>query len=285
MVLIVFYEHNLRLDKICDSYEDFIAIVGASADISNPELFTYEYTLDNKSFVPLNEKNYSELLAESSKATVYLYSSKEETHYYKEQLRQNEINKTENRTENKTENKIENKSKTEKNDNYEMKITKEMVYQRILQNQREKMRLKALQEKENEKLMKEKKKEETKKDSENAENNFENLINDAICKALDNPHFKEQLINESKIMCSKILTNDQIQTENEKNNDSKLCDFESGSLEKHPGIKCSLCKNEIIGDRYLCVYCENFNYCSKCESENGFVHGHPMFKLKLRLGD
>ena len=56
------------------------------------------------------------------------------------------------------------------------------------------------------------------------------------------------------------------------------------SLEKHPGITCSNCgMNPIIGNRYCCVYCNNVNYCEKCEEENGLIHGHPLYKFKLRI--
>ena len=297
MVVIKFYQTNLKFDSIADNFEDFTAIFGATVEMQDPHLYTYEYTLDNKTFFLLNKESYFNFYIESSKATIYVYSSKEETHYFKEKQKQNEQNKieikqkskTENITENESENKneinvkIKSENKNENieqlNDNLETKITKEMVYQRILQNQREKMRLKALEEKN-----KSEKKNEIGEEK-NTENKFENLISDAISKTLDNPKFKEQLINESKIMCSKILTQSQIQKENEKNdNDNKRCD-ENEYLGKHPGIICSLCEKEIIGDRYLCVYCKNLNYCSICESKNGFDHGHPMFKLKSKVCD
>ena len=56
------------------------------------------------------------------------------------------------------------------------------------------------------------------------------------------------------------------------------------SLEKHPGIICSKCgMDPIIGNRYCCVYCDNVNFCDKCEEEIGYEHNHPLYKFKLRL--
>ena len=326
MVVIIFYDFIRKNEIISDNFSDFKTIFGASADVSDPDLLIYEYTLDNKNFLPLNEENYMQFFIDSFKATVYVYSSEEEANYFikrNEQIKidnkienkienkrdiktdnktENEIdnkieNKIEKKIENKTENKKENKieikpeskseNKNEKNEtinnNYGTNITEEMVRQRIIQNQREKMRLKKLKDEEDKKLIKEKDNEEKKK-SENIGNNFENLISDAISKAINNPKFKEQLINESKIMCSKILIKNQNQSENEKKNDIEL-NQDNNNLEKHSGIFCSLCKKEIIGDRYLCVYCKNLNYCSRCEYKNGLEHGHPMFKLKFSVCD
>ena len=47
----------------------------------------------------------------------------------------------------------------------------------------------------------------------------------------------------------------------------------------HEGIYCSECKENVVGIRYKCVVCEDFNYCEKCEAEFKEKHGHPMLKI------
>ena len=47
----------------------------------------------------------------------------------------------------------------------------------------------------------------------------------------------------------------------------------------HEGIYCSECKDNVVGIRYKCVVCEDFNYCEKCEAEFKEKHGHPMLKI------
>ena len=45
-------------------------------------------------------------------------------------------------------------------------------------------------------------------------------------------------------------------------------------------ICCSQCKENIVGVRYKCVVCEDFNFCEKCEDKFKDEHGHPMLKIK-----
>ncbi len=48
---------------------------------------------------------------------------------------------------------------------------------------------------------------------------------------------------------------------------------------EHKGIKCNGCNiTPIIGIRYKCVICKDFDYCSSCENE--CVHDHPMLKIR-----
>ena len=51
--------------------------------------------------------------------------------------------------------------------------------------------------------------------------------------------------------------------------------------EVHSGIKCQECKNEpIIGIRYKCSVCPNYNLCENCEKENQETNFHPHIFLK-----
>ena len=49
----------------------------------------------------------------------------------------------------------------------------------------------------------------------------------------------------------------------------------------HSGIKCKGCKmNPIIGIRYKCTVCDNFDYCEKCEDKFREEHPHPFLKIR-----
>ena len=47
----------------------------------------------------------------------------------------------------------------------------------------------------------------------------------------------------------------------------------------HPGVVCKGCKGDIIGVRYKCTICEDFDFCEKCEEKNQGRHGHPLLKI------
>ena len=48
----------------------------------------------------------------------------------------------------------------------------------------------------------------------------------------------------------------------------------------HPGVICDGCNGPIVGARYKCVICKDFDYCEKCEKKSNGGHGHPMLKIK-----
>ena len=51
---------------------------------------------------------------------------------------------------------------------------------------------------------------------------------------------------------------------------------------KHEGIKCNVCfKLPIIGYRYKCVSCNNYNLCEECEEANEKSNAHPHFFIKM----
>jgi len=45
-------------------------------------------------------------------------------------------------------------------------------------------------------------------------------------------------------------------------------------------VKCSQCKNDIKGIRYMCGVCHNYNLCEECEKEFGMRHNHPLLKIR-----
>lgn len=48
----------------------------------------------------------------------------------------------------------------------------------------------------------------------------------------------------------------------------------------HFGVKCDGCGVfPIVGCRYKCAYCDNFDYCEQCESKLAGKHNHPFLKI------
>ena len=47
----------------------------------------------------------------------------------------------------------------------------------------------------------------------------------------------------------------------------------------HPGIVCDGCGNHIMGIRYKCTICHDFDFCEKCEEKDNGRHGHPLLKI------
>jgi hypothetical protein len=53
------------------------------------------------------------------------------------------------------------------------------------------------------------------------------------------------------------------------------------SNEVHPNISCHGCGVlPIIGNRFKCTVCENFDYCEACEEKNQQTHTHPFIKIR-----
>ena len=56
----------------------------------------------------------------------------------------------------------------------------------------------------------------------------------------------------------------------------------------HDGIKCNNCSQKpIIGERYQCSKCKNYNLCKKCEEENStnLKHKHNFIKIRYIIND
>ena len=48
----------------------------------------------------------------------------------------------------------------------------------------------------------------------------------------------------------------------------------------HFGVICDGCQcAPIVGIRYKCAVCKNFDYCEKCEEKNRETHNHPFLKI------
>jgi hypothetical protein len=49
----------------------------------------------------------------------------------------------------------------------------------------------------------------------------------------------------------------------------------------HKGITCFLCKiSPIVGHRFKCSVCVNFDLCNLCEEKHSESHGHPFIKIR-----
>ena len=55
---------------------------------------------------------------------------------------------------------------------------------------------------------------------------------------------------------------------------------------KHNGVSCDNCgMKDIIGVRYKCIQCENYNLCQNCEIKNCHDINHIFIKIKMPLYD
>ena len=313
MVKILYYGEINIIEQIPESYYDFVQIAGGLFSISEVEKHVFEFSHDNKNFILLNPETYNNLFLEGkNETTVFIYMSLEETNYFQNKKKEEENNIKTDEIKSENENGIktdeiktdeiktdENEIKNDENENDDggdgikvPPITKEMVINSIVQQVKERMQQSRLmlQKKEKEEKEREererKEKEEREKKEKEEQKGVSNQINNLISNRLDN--LKEELINESQIKFSQIISESQLNLNKmyEENciNDNHENKEIIYSMEKHPGFSCNNCgMNPIIGNRYCCVYCNNVNYCEKCEEENGLIYGHPLYKFKLRI--
>ena len=63
----------------------------------------------------------------------------------------------------------------------------------------------------------------------------------------------------------------------DENNEMINC---SNDKQYHYGIMCNNCSVfPVIGCRYKCTICEDFNLCEECEKRMGAIHSHPLLKI------
>ena len=54
----------------------------------------------------------------------------------------------------------------------------------------------------------------------------------------------------------------------------------SSSDVKHPGVVCDGCEGEIVGTRFKCCVCPDYDLCLSCES-SGKHNEHNMFRIRI----
>ncbi len=277
MVIIVLYDDIKEIEQIPEKYEDFLEIISNLYAINIKEIVNLilEYSIDGKNFIILNKDTYNSLYSSGKvESTVNIYFSMEESRAYQGGFKNEEKNEVKNNV---------NENKNENNETKDDEITKDMVIASIVKQVKENMQKSRI-------LLKKKEEEEKRREEEERirrekeEKGVSDQINNLITDKLNN--LKVELINDSIIKYSQLLSESQINLKN-LNKDNNIYDenkVKIHSLEEHPEISCSGCGiSPIVGNRYCCVYCQNFNYCEKCEEKNGFNHGHPLYKFKLRV--
>jgi hypothetical protein len=67
-------------------------------------------------------------------------------------------------------------------------------------------------------------------------------------------------------------------------NENLVVEEKKENVVVHDGIMCDVCKvHPIVGVRYKCVICNDFDLCSKCEAtENAHPSGHALLKIKVK---
>ena len=69
-----------------------------------------------------------------------------------------------------------------------------------------------------------------------------------------------------------LMNQNNIDNKIENKNDNKII---------HYGVKCDGCGVfPIVGCRFKCAVCDNFDYCEECEKKLSEKHGHPLLKIR-----
>jgi len=112
--------------------------------------------------------------------------------------------------------------------------------------------------------------------------NFKDIFNKYIKKNNFEIVKNDQFIIEAKIqsLIDKIDTSIQVNKDIENFNCEKL---KKDFGEVHFNVTCDICnKNPIVGIRYKCTECSNYDLCGDCEHNFWKVHGHTLIKIRER---
>ena len=211
------------------------------------------------------------------------------------------------------------KSRLEAN-NKEKKIQEEKINQLLEQNKQDKEKIEELlkKEEENEKsninlsnivndISNDKSKlilklydqqsEDYKKELEKIKNKFNKELNEKFKNKINNDdddkykNIYKEINEQSKLLLNNYLgkleelenkRKNEFETIMNTNNDNNVIKFSINEA-IHEGIKCNNCsKKPIIGERYQCSQCPNYNLCKNCEEENSITlkHNHNFIKIR-----
>ena len=265
MVLIIYGDDIQEINEIPQKYEDFIEFIENLFGIEEISKFTLEFNTDNKSDQKLTKETYKDFfIADSKDKSVNIYPSSEDKKANELQIKEEKAGEEEINT---------NSNNIKENNEIKVpEITRDMVIASIVKQVKSNMQ--------RSRLMLEEKRKKEEEENRAVKEQINNLITDRL------NNLKNELISESQLKYSQILSESQINLKNmyEKISDDSEKKAKIHSLEEHPSVICSGCgMTPIVGNRYSCVYCNNVNYCEKCEEQNGLSHGHPLYKFKLRV--
>ena len=284
-----YYEKVFETVRKEMTFEDMCLNIITNLKLDKSHKYYYECINFEGKYYLLDEKNYEQFLTDNIK-DIFVYNTKEESKTYGNQekiiihLKDEEDDDDEPnfyQEDNDDENKDTNINKIQA-DNF----LKEKVKQNIINNQLKKIQESKLKQKkeEEEKIIQlnENKINLLNENENNYINNEDDIANKEIIDIIEKnfEKFKENLINESKIQTTQIVLQSKLKLEQNKEKDN---DIETpNSVETHNGCICNGCGEfPIVGIRYKCVNCKDFDYCQSCYQEKKYIHDHPFYKLRF----
>lgn len=282
MLSVEFCDQKKSLSSKPNSFTDYCEEIEKLFSVKDVKNMIHKYIDDSGKFQSLDVFTYPDFFVKLNVKEIKIFLTEEDSKFFEEAGLTNV--KEENKNTEKEETINTNTTQEEKNINQspEIVITKEQVIARIVAQQKSKIHESKL------KLAKEKKlKEKEKKNAKDKKKKPEDKLNTEINKILTEKlaQLKTDLINESNLRVSQILSQSTIKkvenmVKEEKNNKKNEID----SVEIHTGICCSSCGiYPIVGKRYHCVYCDDIDYCEKCEEKIGDIHDHPLYILRYKI--
>ena len=295
MMQIHFYDKVFRTERKEGTFEKMRSYINQNLELEDSESYIYEYSIkkinnSKEIYYILNENNYDQFLVHNV-SDIFIYFTLEETHNYNENREENIILEREEPEEDNPDFYQEEEDDENKginiNNIQEDIFLKEKIKQTIINQQKQKIRESRLkqekEERERERLKQQNKINLDEKNESNINYNYENdLDNKEIIDIIEQnfEKFKDNLINESKVQTTQIVMESKLKLDG--NNDNYIetpC-----SVEIHNGTACNGCGDfPIIGVRYKCVECNDFDFCEKCYEEKKYIHKHPFYKLRFSI--
>ena len=276
MIKIHFHDKTFLINSKPMNFKQLYSDIEKIVNLDNSNNYIFQYKNSHNIYNKLDEANYNYFL-DDNVTDIYIYNSIEEMKLFNSNNYNMPFKEDKEEIPNfyQEDNIDDNNINNIQQENY----LKEKAKQNIINEQKRKIR--------ESKLKHEREKEEKKKSTnsiiirfqndDNIENDEDNKkIVDIIEKNFET--FKENLINESKIQSTQIVMESKLKFEDKQ-------DIETpNSVEVHKGSVCNGCGEfPIIGIRYQCVECKDFDYCEKCHEEKKYIHKHPFYKLRFML--